>query len=55
MPKGASYDWQDRCWTLGRIKTVVGRRFHLICTIQGMRRLLMRNGRCCKIPACPAM
>ncbi|MEU7244423.1 winged helix-turn-helix domain-containing protein [Streptomyces sparsogenes] len=37
--------------TLGRIKTVIGRRFHLTYTIQGVRKLLMRNVWSCQAPA----
>ncbi len=29
--------WEDQRWTLSRVKTVIGRRFHLACTIQGVR------------------
>jgi hypothetical protein len=40
----ASHGWENQRWTLGRIKTVIGRRFHLTYTIQGVRKPLMRNG-----------
>jgi transposase len=43
--------WEDQRWTLGRVKTVIGRRFHLTYTIQGVRKLLVRNGWSCQVPA----
>ncbi|MFJ4060862.1 winged helix-turn-helix domain-containing protein [Streptomyces albogriseolus] len=43
--------WQDQRWTLGRIRTVISRRFHLTYTIQGVRKLLVRNGWSCQVPA----
>ncbi|MFJ8254777.1 winged helix-turn-helix domain-containing protein [Streptomyces sp. NPDC094466] len=33
------------------MKTVIGRRFHLIYTIQSVRKLLVRNGWSCQVPA----
>ncbi len=52
LAKGpAAHGWEDQRWTLGRIKTVIGRRFHLTYTIQGVRKLLVRNGWSCQIPA----
>lgn len=30
---------------------MIGRRFHLTYTIQGVRKLLVRNGRSCQVPA----
>nr|WP_247597502.1 winged helix-turn-helix domain-containing protein [Streptomyces sp. RKND-216] len=41
----ATHGWEDQRWTLGRVKTVIGRRFHLTYTIQGVRKLLVRDGR----------
>ncbi|MEU0821306.1 helix-turn-helix domain-containing protein [Streptomyces mirabilis] len=36
LSKGpAAHGWGDQRWTLGRVKTVIGRRFHLAYTIQG--------------------
>uniref|UniRef100_UPI0035245E5A helix-turn-helix domain-containing protein n=1 Tax=Streptomyces sanglieri TaxID=193460 RepID=UPI0035245E5A len=35
--------------------TVIGRRFHLTYTIQGVRKLLVRNGWSCQVPARRAM
>lgn len=52
LAKGpTAHGWQDQRWTLGRIKTVIGRRFHLTYTIQGVRKLLVRNGWSCQVPA----
>ncbi|WP_433250515.1 winged helix-turn-helix domain-containing protein [Streptosporangium sp. CA-135522] len=41
----------DQRWTLSRITTLIGRRFHLTYTLQGVRKLLIRNGYSCQIPA----
>ncbi len=52
LTKGpAAHGWEDQRWTLGRIKTVIGRRFHLTYTVQGVRKLLVRNGWACQAPA----
>jgi transposase len=54
LAKGPSaHGWEDQRWTLERVKTVIGRRFHLTYTIQGVRKLLVRNGWSC--PARRAM
>ncbi|MFF0967213.1 winged helix-turn-helix domain-containing protein [Streptomyces sp. NPDC003283] len=51
LAKGpAAHGWEDQRWTLGRIKTVIGRRVHLTCTLQGVRKLLVRNGWSCQVP-----
>ncbi|MGQ4464636.1 winged helix-turn-helix domain-containing protein [Streptomyces violaceoruber] len=34
---------------------MIGRRFHLTYTIQGVRKLLIRNGWFCQVPALRAM
>ncbi|MCW8216237.1 winged helix-turn-helix domain-containing protein [Streptomyces griseolus] len=34
---------------------MIGRRFHLTYTIQGVRKLLVRNGWSCQVPARSAM
>ncbi|MCA1224361.1 winged helix-turn-helix domain-containing protein [Streptomyces sp. 8L] len=47
----AAHGWEDQRWTLSRVKTVIGRRFHLTYTIQGARKLLVRNGWSCQVPA----
>jgi transposase len=40
----AAHGWEDQRWTLARIKTVIGRRFPMAYTNQGVRKLLARNG-----------
>jgi hypothetical protein len=45
---------EDQRWPLGRIKTVIGRRFHLTCTTPGVRKLLVCNGWSCQVPSPPA-
>lgn len=47
----AAHGWEDQRWTLHRVKTVIGRRFHMTYTIQGVRKLLVRNGWSCQVPA----
>nr|WP_308117142.1 winged helix-turn-helix domain-containing protein [Streptomyces guryensis] len=37
--------------TLSRVKTVIGRRFHKSYTLQGVRKLLIRHGFSCQVPA----
>jgi hypothetical protein len=49
LAKGPSErGWEDQRWTLIRVTTVIGRRFHLTYTIQGVRKLLVRNGWSCQ-------
>ncbi len=51
LAKGpAAHGWKDQRWTPARVKTVIGRRFHLTYTIQGVRKLLVRNGWSCQVP-----
>ncbi|MEW2117730.1 winged helix-turn-helix domain-containing protein [Streptomyces sp. NPDC005474] len=40
----------DQRWTLGRIKTLIGRLFHKGYTIQGVAKLLKRHGWSCQVP-----
>ncbi|MFD9610772.1 winged helix-turn-helix domain-containing protein [Streptomyces sp. NPDC059083] len=47
--------WEDQRWKLERVRTVIGRRFHLTYTVQGVRKLLVRNGWSCQVPARRAM
>jgi transposase len=35
---------EDQCWTLGRVKTLIGRLFHIGYTIEGVGKLLHRHG-----------
>ncbi len=46
-----THGWEDQRWTLSRVETVIGRRFHLTYTIQGVRKLLVRKGWSCQVPA----
>ncbi|MFL9683777.1 winged helix-turn-helix domain-containing protein [Streptomyces sp. KL110A] len=46
-----AHGWEDQRWTLSRVKTVIGRCFHLTYTIQGVRKLLVRNGWSRQVPA----
>ena len=40
----------DQRWTLGRIKTLIGRLFHKGYPIQGVAKLLKRHGWSCQVP-----
>ncbi|MFB9681702.1 winged helix-turn-helix domain-containing protein [Streptosporangium vulgare] len=52
LAKGpTAHGWPDQRWTLARITAVLGRRFHLTYTLQGVRNLLIRNGYSCQVPA----
>ncbi|MEV6578256.1 winged helix-turn-helix domain-containing protein [Streptomyces sp. NPDC051582] len=46
----AAHGWEGQRWTLSRVKTVIGRRFHLACTIKGVRNLLLSYGWFCRVP-----
>ncbi|WP_443733833.1 IS630 family transposase [Streptomyces muensis] len=51
LAKGpVAHGWPDQRWTLSRIKTVIGRRFHKSYTLQGVRKLLIRHDFSCQIP-----
>jgi transposase len=52
LDRGAvAHGWPDQTWTLARIKTLIGRRFHKSYTIQGVAVLLKRHGWSCQVPA----
>jgi len=52
LDKGAVvHGWPDQTWTLARIKTLIGRRFHKPYTVQGVALLLKRHGWSCQVPA----
>lgn len=52
LAKGpAAHGWPDQTWTLSRIKTLIGRRFHKSYTIQGVAALMKRHGWSCQVPA----
>ncbi|NJP30325.1 winged helix-turn-helix domain-containing protein [Microbispora hainanensis] len=46
-----AHGFADQRWTLMRIKTLIGRMFHLGYTVQGVWYLLRRNGWSCQRPA----
>nr|WSZ19370.1 winged helix-turn-helix domain-containing protein [Streptomyces canus] len=46
-----AHGWPDQTWTLSRIKTLIGRRFHKNYTVQGVAALLRRHGWSCQVPA----
>jgi transposase len=52
LAKGpTAHGWPDQRWTLSRVTLVIERRFHLTYTLQGVRKLLIRNGYSCQVPA----
>lgn len=52
LDKGpVAHGWPDQTWTLGRIATLIGRRFHRSYTPQGVAALLHRNGWSHQVPA----
>ncbi|MFV0133080.1 DUF3289 family protein [Streptomyces sp. HMX87] len=46
-----AYGRPGQRWTLARTKTLIGRRFHKSYTPPGVRKLLIRHGFSCQIPA----
>src|SRR5260370_26756892 len=42
-------------WTLGRIKALIGRLFHVGYTVEGTWKLMRRHGWSCQVPAPPAV
>ncbi len=46
-----AWGFADQRWTLLRIKALIGRRFHVGYTVQGVWRLLRRHGWSCQRPA----
>jgi putative transposase len=45
----------DQRWTLVRVKTLIGRLFHVGYTVQGTWKLLRRHGWSCQVPVRQAM
>jgi transposase len=45
----------DQRWTLGRIKTLIGKLFHVGYTIEGTWKLMRRHGWSCQVPVRQAM
>jgi transposase len=47
---GAHGFTDDQRWTLKRVRTLIGRLFHVGCTVQGVWKLLRRHGWSCQVP-----
>jgi len=45
----------DQRWTLGRIKTLIGKLFHVGYTVEGTWKLLRRHGWSCQVPVRQAL
>lgn len=46
-----AHGWPDQTWTLARIKTLIGRRFHKTITPSGIAQMLRRHGWSHQVPA----
>ncbi|MEZ0163129.1 winged helix-turn-helix domain-containing protein, partial [Streptomyces griseorubens] len=46
-----AHGWPDQTWSLSRLKTLIGRRFHKSYTVHGVAALLQRHGWSCQVPA----
>ncbi|MFZ4301777.1 IS630 family transposase [Streptomyces cinereoruber] len=46
-----AHGWPDQRWTLARIKTLIGRRFHKSMTLSGISQMLRRHGWSHQVPA----
>lgn len=52
LAKGpVAHGWPDQTWTLERIKTLIGRRFHKSMTLSSIAQLLHRHGFSHQVPA----
>jgi transposase len=52
LAKGAvAHGWPDQTWTLARIKTLIGRRFHKTLSLSGISQMLRRHGWSHQVPA----
>ncbi len=52
LAKGpTAHGWPDQTWTLARIATLIGRRFHKSMTLSGISQMLRRNGWSHQVPA----
>jgi transposase len=52
LDKGpVAHGWPDQTWTLSRIKTLIGRRFHKSMTLSGIGQMLRRHGWSHQVPA----
>jgi transposase len=47
----AAHGFADQRWTLARVKTLIGRMFHVSYTVPGVWKLLRRHGWSCQRPA----
>ncbi|MFE9127835.1 winged helix-turn-helix domain-containing protein [Streptomyces sp. NPDC007148] len=51
----AAHGWtEDQVWTAARVRTLIGRRFHISYSVSGVTRLLHRMGYSVQMPARPA-
>lgn len=51
LDKGpVAHGWPDQTWTLSRIKTLIGRRFHKSFTLSGISQMLRRHGWSHQVP-----
>jgi transposase len=56
LAKGpVAHGWPDQTWTLSRIKTLIGRRFHKSMTLSAIAQMLHRHGFSHQVPARRAM
>ncbi|MFD0412529.1 winged helix-turn-helix domain-containing protein [Streptomyces sp. NPDC127108] len=46
-----AHGWQDQTWTLARIKTLIGRRFHKRLSLSAIAEMLHRHGFSHQVPA----
>ncbi|WP_218002629.1 winged helix-turn-helix domain-containing protein [Nocardia brevicatena] len=46
-----AHGWPNQTWTLARIATLIGRRFHISYTLKGVQLLLHRHGWSRQVPA----
>ncbi|GAA3543696.1 helix-turn-helix domain-containing protein [Streptomyces osmaniensis] len=52
LAKGlVAHGWPEQTWTLSRIGTLIGRRFHKSYTVQRVAALFKRQGWSCRMPA----
>jgi transposase len=51
----AAHGWtDDQVWTAARVRTLIGRKFHISYSVSGVTRLLHRMGYSVQMPARPA-
>lgn len=50
-----AHGWEDQRWTLARVKTLIGRLFHVSYTVEGTWVLLKRHGWSWQQPARPGL